>query len=236
MKTRIKLKKKIKIKLINKIVIISILVFLNSVFLLVTFNKNTKPLLLSYARNKIELETKTLIVETIRKEFDEKGIKYDDFFNIVNNSKDEIIFIDYDTLKINDLLNNITSNLINNLKEVEDSAFLNNNTVYYIPFGAITNLISSNWIGPQIPIKVMTSGSVETKLETDIKEYGINNVILEIYINIDVNTNILLPYTSDNINVNYKVPIIKKVIDGKIPNVYGGLYSSSSNITSNTLE
>ena len=154
----------------------------------------------------------------------------------VNNSKDEISFIDYDTLKINDLLNNITSNLIDNLKEVEDSAFLNNNTVYYIPFGAITNLISSNWIGPQIPIKVMTSGSVETKLETNIKEYGINNVILEIYINIDVNTNILLPYTTDNINVNYKVPVVKKVIDGKIPNVYGGLYSSSSNITSNTLE
>jgi hypothetical protein len=82
----------------------------------------------------------------------------------------------------------------------------------------------------------MTSGNVETKLETNVKEYGINNLILETYIDINVNTNILLPYTSDNVIVNYKVPIVKKIVKGKIPSVYGGMYSSSSNIVSDSIE
>ncbi len=236
MKKRIRLKYSNYIKLKDKIVIISMLVFFNSLFLLIVFNKNTKPILVDYAKNKIELETKSLIVRTVSNEFNEKKIKYEEFFNTVNNQKDEIVSIDYNTLKIENLLNNITISLINNLKEVEDSTFANNNTIYYIPFGAIINLSSSNWIGPQIPIKVMTSGNVETKLETNVKEYGINNLILETYIDINVNTNILLPYTSDNVIVNYKVPIVKKIVKGKIPSVYGGMYSSSSNIVSDSIE
>lgn len=236
MKKRIRLKYSNKIKLKDKVVIISMLVFFNSIFLLIIFNKNTKPILLDYAKNKIELETKSLIVKTVNNEFNENKLKYEDFFNTISNKKEEIISIDYNTIKIEKLLNNITLNLINSLKEVEDSTFSNNNTVYYIPFGAITNLSSSNWIGPKIPIKVMTSGNIETRFETDIREYGINNLVLETYIIINVNTNILLPYTSSNVVVNHKIPIVKKIIEGKIPPVYGGIYSSSSNIIDKSIE
>jgi len=212
------------------------LVFLNSIFILILFNKNTKSLLIDYAKNKIELETKALIIKTINNEIDEEKIDYRDFINTVINGKEEIISIDYNSLRIENLLNNITLNLINNLKIIEDSTFSNNNTIYYIPFGAIVNLGSSSWIGPQIPIKIMTSGSVETKLLTDVKEYGINNLILETYIDVNVNTNILLPYVSSNVKVNYKIPIVKKVIEGKIPSVYGGMYSTSSNVISDSIE
>lgn len=236
MRGRVKLKSNKRKKIKNKALFISILVFFNSIFILILFNRNTKTLLLDYAKNKIELETKTLIVQTIKNEFSVLKLDYKDFIDTVSNNKKEIVYIDYDTLKIESLLNNITLNLINNLKTIEDSTFSNNNTVYYIPFGAITNLSSSSLIGPQIPIKVMTSGNVESKLITDIKEYGINNVFLETYIDISVNTNILLPYTSENIKVSYKVPIVKKIIEGKIPSVYGGMYSTSSNVVTDLIE
>lgn len=235
MKNRVKLKSKKNNKLKNRVVLITILLFLNSVLILVMFDKNTKPLLLDYAKNKIELETRSLIVKTINNEFNKKEYDFNDFINIVNNSKGELISVDYNTIKIDKLLNNVTFNLIKNLKKVEDNSFSNNNVVYYIPFGGITRL-SSSWTWPQIPIKIMTSGSVEVKFLTDVKEYGINNLILETYMDINVNTNILLPYNSNDIKVNYKVPIVKKIMQGKIPSVYGGLYSSSSNIVSELIE
>ena len=233
---KIRLKRRYKIKAINKVVIISTLVFFNSIFILIIFNKITKPILLDYAKNKIELETKELIAEVITSDLITNINDYKDIFNMVNNSNKEIVLLDYDTIKINKILNNITLSLINKLKSIEDSAFSNNNTIYYIPFGAITNLGTSNWIGPQIPIKIMTSGNVESKIQTDLKDYGINNLILETYIDINVDTNILLPYTSEYVKVNYKVPIVKKVIEGKIPSVYGGLYSTSSNIVNDLIE
>ena len=76
-KARLKSNRKIKVR--NKVVIISILVFFNSVFILVLFNRNTKPLLLDYAKNKIELETKSLIVQTINDEFNKSKIDYKEF-------------------------------------------------------------------------------------------------------------------------------------------------------------
>ena len=234
--SRVRLKQKYKIKTINKVVIISILVFFNSVFMLITFNRITRPILLDYAKNKIELETKTLIAKTINSELNNNLNDYKDIFKMINNSEKETVLIDYDTIKINKILNNITLNLINNLKSIEDNSFSNNNTIYYIPFGAITNLGTSNWIGPQIPIKIMTSGNIESKITTNLKEYGINNLVLETYIDINVDTNILLPYTSGIVKVNYEVPIIKKVIEGKIPSVYGGMYSTSSNVVNDLIE
>ena len=82
----------------------------------------------------------------------------------------------------------------------------------------------------------MTSGNIESKITTNLKEYGINNLVLETYIDINVDTNILLPYTSGIVKVNYEVPIIKKVIEGKIPSVYGGMYSTSSNVVNDLIE
>ena len=98
------------------------------------------------------------------------------------------------------------------------------------------NLGSFASLGPKIPIKIMTSLNIETEINTSIKEYGINNALLDMYIDINVYTNILLPYNEEVIKVNYKVPIVKELIDGKIPSVYGGLYSTSSNIKSMSLE
>ena len=204
--------------------------------MLIVFNKTTRPVLLDYAKNKIELETKSLIVKTINNELDNNSNDYKDIFKMINNNEKETLLIDYDTIKINKILNNITLNLIDNLKSIENNSFSNNNTIYYIPFGAITNLGTSNWIGPQIPIKIMTSGNVESKIITNLKEYGMNNLVLETYIDINVDTNILLPYTKEIINVDYQVPIIKKVIEGKIPSIYGGMYTTSSNIVNDLIE
>jgi sporulation protein YunB len=206
------------------------------VFILILFNNKTKDILLDYAKNKIELETNLLVLNTVNNELKKDLLNYDDFYKAINNKENEIISIDYDTVRINNLLNDLTLSIINNLKDIEKNAFSNNNEVYYIPFGAITNLGTSNWFGPYIPIKIMTSGNVESSLETNLIEYGINNVMIEINININVYTNILLPYTSDIVIVNYKVPVSKKIIKGKIPDVYGGLYSTSSNIIKESIE
>lgn len=172
----------------------------------------------------------------VNEHYIEKNYKYEEFMTTTTNSSQEIISVDFDSVKINKILNEISNNLIIELRKIEESTFLNNNTVYYIPFGIITGLPSSNWIGPQIPIRIMTSGSVQTKINTMLKEYGINNILLDVAIEININTRILLPYTNKNVKINIKIPLIKKIIQGKIPTVYGGLYSTSSNILNENIE
>lgn len=82
-------------------------------------------------------------------------------------------------------------------------------------------------IGPKIPIKFSLIGDVTTNLKTDVKEYGINNALLNVSIEIIVNFRVSLPFTSDKITINNVFPISMKVIQGSIPSYYSGGFENS---------
>ena len=69
-----------------------------------------------------------------------------------------------------------------------------------------------------------------------IKEYGINNCLVEIYILLEVNVKVLLPIISDDIVIKNEIPISYKIINGQIPSYYGGNLSKNSNIYALPLE
>ena len=111
-----------------------------------------------------------------------------------------------------------------------DSELLNQGIICEIPFGAfLENSLISN-VGPKIPVKFNLLGEVNTDIRTDVKEYGINNALLEVSIEITVNFRVNLPFVSNIITVNNIIPISMKIIQGSIPNFYtGGFTNSYSN-------
>ena len=63
-------------------------------------------------------------------------------------------------------------------------------------------------------------GTVFSKLSVDIKDYGINNALVKVNINIESEVKILLPFVSSVKKINVDVPIIMKVIEGNVPSYY----------------
>ena len=63
-------------------------------------------------------------------------------------------------------------------------------------------------------------GSVFSKLSVDIKDYGINNALIKVNINIESEVKILLPFVSSVKKINVDVPVIMKVIEGNVPSYY----------------
>ena len=86
-------------------------------------------------------------------------------------------------------------------------------------------------LGPKIPVKASVIGNVTSNIKTDLEEYGINNTLLKIYINVEININFIMPFVSQNIKVENEVPLVVKLINGRIPSVYGGSYSVASSLT-----
>lgn len=212
------------------------LVLFLSFTILIYFNNKSKPILLSYVKEKVILKSKVIITDTVKQSFIDKELNYNDFLITSENSAGEIISIDFDNEKINKILIDITNGLVVDLKQVEKNSFLNNKEVYYIPFGIITGLPTSNWIGPQIPVKTTTVGSISSNVNTSVKTYGINSLMLQMNIIISVNTRILLPFVTERITTTVEVPVITKIIQGKIPQFYGGSYNTGSNIYSQDVE
>ena len=99
-----------------------------------------------------------------------------------------------------------------------------------IPFGLTTGSSLLSNIGPKIPVKISLVGDVSTNFSTEIVEYGINNALLKVIVNISVTTKVILPITSEDLTINANIPIGMKVIQGKIPNYYLNGFTTKSNI------
>ncbi|MEN2467971.1 sporulation protein YunB [Ornithinibacillus sp. JPR2-1] len=95
-------------------------------------------------------------------------------------------------------------------------------TVIEIPIGQATgNSILAN-LGPRIPVKLELIGNVETELIEEIQQLDINNVYVSLYVQVEAEVQIMIPFTTDVTKVSSRILIDKSLIMGKVPEFYGG--------------
>ena len=159
---------------------------------------------------------------------------------ITKNKDNEIQMIDFDSSKVNKMLISITQSVLDNLNKMDinknnasfEKITLNEKLIYEIPLGVISNNIFLSNFGPKIPVKLNIIGDVVSNIKSDIKEYGINNALIQISISINITEKIIIPFMSDTINVKTDIPISLKIMQGYIPSYYGGFFSKNSGILS----
>ena len=159
---------------------------------------------------------------------------------ITKNKDNEIQMIDFDSSKVNKMLISITQSVLDNLNKMDinknnasfEKITLNEKLIYEIPLGVISNNIFLSNFGPKIPVKLNIIGDVVSNIKSDIKEYGINNALIQISISINITEKIIIPFMSDTINVKTDIPISLKIMQGNIPSYYGGFFSKNSGILS----
>ena len=109
---------------------------------------------------------------------------------------------------------------VNNTNIENNSDF--NGLVYSIPFSrAFDNAIISSF-GGEISVRYKMIGKVSGEIISEIKEYGINNALVQISLNISCKALMMSPVYSDERDIKVVVPLVMKMIQGKIPdNFYG---------------
>lgn len=173
----------------------------------------------------------------------------DKLFLINKDSNNNIKDINFNTSYVNEILYNVTKDIEANLKRIEsgdiehltfkkttlssyDLNKMKKGIIYEITSGALfNNAIIAN-IGPKIPVKISLIGDIVSSVKTDITDYGINNVLIEVKIKVCITEKVLLPITSNNITVEAEIPIAIKLIQGIVPEYY---FNTSSNSPSYTL-
>jgi len=99
-----------------------------------------------------------------------------------------------------------------------------------VPIFLGSNNIFLNNLGPKIPIIINFNGSLLTNIKTKVTNYGLNNALLEIYITVEIEKLIITPVVKDKEKFYYDILIGAVVVNGTVPNFYGGTYENSSNI------
>ena len=230
-------------KLKNIILFIFIIGIIFALILIKYFSNKIEPSLTKY----VESETKRIITIIINNSIRTQISKQIDSNSILITEKDDdqnITTIDFDTQNVNKISSIITSTIEKNLKLVEngnidesnidlnevsdiDYQQLKDGIVYYIPVGNINGSFLINNIYPEIPIKFTMSGDVVSNIESEIKEYGINNALIEVKAKVSVSMIISMPFVTKENSVQTSIPLIMKIIQGNIPDYYNGSIGSS---------
>ena len=202
-----------------------IFIILISLVLLKKLNNKISPIVMDYSISEMKRITSIIINRSINSDI----LNKDDINNLLITRKDDkdIVTITLDSIIVNKITDNISDVVEDNLRLVEEGKFdvlkekFNIGEEYFlVPSGIIfkNSLFSS--IGPKIPINLKIVGNVTSGILTDVKEYGINNSLITISIDITLEMMVVLPFSSKEININNQVPIIIKLIQGKVPNYY----------------
>ena len=240
MKKKMRLKRNLLIKLTKKdtILIVGFLVLLIVSLIFKYINTKIVPPLEVYAENEVKKISSLIISDAVESiSFSEEETM--SFFNTLTNKSDEVISVDFNTAKINKSLVKLNKAVYKDLKlfengryKIEDTEIETEDLIYKIPLGYITGNYTLSNIGPKVPLKAKVIGSVVSNIKTEVSSYGINNSLLKVYIDVTVNMRFMLPLISKDVLVNNSIPLVVKIIQGKIPNVYGGSYAVTSPITS----
>ena len=213
-----------------------------SFFCVSLLGKKVNPILLNYLNLEVERVTANVIDSSVNDVL-AQGLD-DELFIISKNNKNEIEMIDYNTQKVNLLLQKINKKIYTKLLSLEEgnvekfslsSSLLGNNyknvdsgIICEIPIGSLTGNGFFNNLGPIIPIKMSFLGHVNSTLKTKLTSYGINNLYLELYVQVEVKERISLPKSSRDVTISIDAPLSIKIISGVVPDYYGGILDKNS--------
>lgn len=225
--------KKLNITIVDKIIIIIIFIILITYLMIKLFTIRSEKILLNYANNK-SIQISTILTNRALYEI-LYNYKYDSFMNTIT-IKDNMLDISLDNTKVNELLYLVNENILKNINLLEKGKYDNLNIdylqetdlIFNVPIGVIYDIPILVGIGPKIPFKLDIITNSDNSVYTNIRDYGINNSIIEVILKINLNIQIILPFTSKEMQIVKEIPIDTKIIQGKVPTYYGSIGSNNN--------
>lgn len=185
---------------------------------------------------KLEKVTYEIITDKINTDLiNENNLR--DILIISKNNSGEIITVDYNLEKAYMVNNKINESIRNSITDLElgvlqsSEFYLGVNSMYInTPLFVASDYIILSVMGPKIPIKITFIGTVVTNLKTKITSYGINNVLNEIYVTVEITELITSPIANQTIKLEYDILIDATMINGRVPSFYGSEFITQSAI------
>lgn len=216
------------------LLIFIIIVFIFTSIMLNTIGKRASKQMISISKVIIN----DVVVNSINNNISGSTLKRYDINNLIKiNYRDKKVSdVDYNLNGAYDLLIEVKSLIINNISNYDfdsysyDVSLFNDFMVLEMPFyNYSSNLLIAN-LGPKIKAKINYIRYINGSIKTNIKTYGLNSLQVNLYLNIEVCSDIVVPFINEENITSMDILLSSKIIQGEIPSIYNGLYESSSQI------
>lgn len=228
---------------LKKILLVFFCSLISSFFLLEILGNKLSPIIYRYVNVEAKRFASNVVNHAVNDVL-EKQLEQD-LFKISKNKNGEVQILDYNTKKVNTILKEITTTIQQRLLNLENGdtedlsisenfkngRFTNikNGVLCEIPMGSLReNTLLINY-GPQIPIKMSFIGQVQANLNTKITNYGINNLVIEVTVHVEVEEQITMPAMSKSSTIKIDSPLTIKIVQGVVPEYYSNGIDKNSN-------
>jgi sporulation protein YunB len=169
-------------------------------------------------------QTKVLVSNTFSKLLNESIIPFID--------KEELVYINYkESKEVNSVILNTSlyNEILGKIYILLENNFQNNMENFFkeleIPIGSLISKTVFAGRGHIIDIPIIPIGSYKVDLKTESIEIGINSQKLEVFIEIDIDVETIIPFNPMTHNIKSSFLLSSIVVQGNVPNYY---YASNS--------
>ncbi len=206
------------------------------------FNLAVSPKLVHIAN--LKLDDKIKEIASNYEIYNSLNSSFDNLFIVTLNDKKEILTLDYQMEEIYKMSKVVTDNLFDTIYKIgiDDASFYLNkkidmkqqdSIILMLPIGIVSNFVFLNNLGPRIPVIIHFINSVFTNVQTRLTNYGINNALLEVYLDVSLKYEIITPVLNEEKNLDFTILLGAKVIQGTVPEWYGNEMITKSSCVKN---
>lgn len=197
----------------RKLILLSaLLLIIFVVYLFVTLS--VRPIIRTVSQEFI----RALTVETVNLAVDDVMENNPAYVHLTEIEKDEqgnITLITTNSAAVNSLARKVTEKAQSSLEIVAEQGI-------GIPLGSLSGISFFSGRGPEVNIKAIPIGNIDTTFSSEFIPAGINQTLHKLFINIAASINIVIPGAQNKISVLTQVMIGETIIIGKVPNFYFG--------------
>ncbi len=143
----------------------------------------------------------------------QQNIEYKDLIYIKEDGDGNVTMMQANTMIMNRVASDVALNIQEQLKQIRSAS-------ERIPLG---NALGSQLLaqyGPKIKLTVTPLGMVDVNFGTEFQQSGINQTRHRIYLIVNTRVRVIVPFSSNTIEIVTYVPIAETVIVGKVPHSY----------------
>ena len=195
----------------------SIAAIVSSVFVVIVvvcvvwIEKRIEPKLREICSNYCEMKLSQVMSESVENVIHSENIKYEEIA-LQNEADGKLSSISINT----EYVNKLQSEVLNLISEKLN----NSETEMVIPLGNISDTFLLNGHGPDVRVKLLLNGAVDSDIESNFETAGINQTCHILSMKLSAKATVVLPSESIPIKADITCPIAQNIIIGDIPDVF----------------
>lgn len=195
-----------------RIILIIVIIISVLVSYFIYLDRKIVPIVLAIGELKAQEMITRAVNESIRIVL-RQDIRYQDLISTREDSEGNIVMMQANTFLMNKIASDVALTIQHHFGQIK--VFTER-----IPLG---NILGSQFFaqcGPKIKLGITPMGMVDVNFGTEFEHAGINQIRHRVYLIINTEAKVIVPFNSNNMHVTTYFPVAETIIVGKIPRSY----------------